>query len=115
MIFSLNEMRAWRCGLRQTGRWLVPGLVLLFCRQGYRGFSDTEKFEETKWQFKRAAWQARLESDGKKHLVLIRYESGHNFHEAWVWNRADIDRAPVVWAADLGERKNQELMDYFKG
>jgi hypothetical protein len=31
-----------------------------------------------------------------------------------VWNAADIDGSKVVWARDMGEAANQELLDYFK-
>jgi hypothetical protein len=32
----------------------------------------------------------------------------------WVYNCADIDKAKVVWAADMGVARNQELIDYFR-
>ena len=35
-------------------------------------------------------------------------------HEKWVYNRADIDRAEIVWARDMGSR-NRELLEYFDG
>jgi hypothetical protein len=31
-----------------------------------------------------------------------------------VYNEADIDRAKVVWARDMGPEKNQELLAYYK-
>jgi hypothetical protein len=31
----------------------------------------------------------------------------------WVWNEASIDNAKVVWAHDMGESQNQELLQYF--
>jgi hypothetical protein len=35
------------------------------------------------------------------------------YHE-WVYNEADIDRAKVVWARDMGAAQNKELIDYFQ-
>jgi hypothetical protein len=51
------------------------------------------------------------ESQGKQ-LVFVRYDARHAFHE-WIHNDADIDRARVVWAADLGAVENDKLRKYF--
>ncbi len=115
LIGGLREMRTWQWRQRRAGRWLVPGVLVVLCFYGYRRFYEEALARETKWPFKRGALLSRLESDGKKHLVLVQYGPKHNFHEAWVWNRADINRAQVVWATDLGENRNGELFSYFKG
>jgi hypothetical protein len=31
----------------------------------------------------------------------------------WVYNDSDIDHSKVVWARDMGDRDNQELLRYF--
>jgi hypothetical protein len=46
-------------------------------------------------------------------LVFVRYSPQHIFQEEWVWNAADIDRARVVWARDLGPEENAKLLAYF--
>ncbi len=51
---------------------------------------------------------------GGKYLVIVRYPSGHNYFFDWVYNDADIDHAPIVWARDMGGRRNAELLNYFK-
>jgi len=56
----------------------------------------------------------RLERQGGRHLVIVRYGPQHDAGEEWVYNRADIDSASVVWARDMGEQKNRELLDYYK-
>lgn len=35
-------------------------------------------------------------------------------YKEWVYNRADIDAAKVVWAHDMGPDENAELIDHFK-
>ena len=46
-------------------------------------------------------------------LIFVRYWPNHIFQDEWVYNEADIDRARVVWARDLGEPENQKLRRYF--
>jgi hypothetical protein len=50
-----------------------------------------------------------------EHLVLVRYGPHHDADWEWVYNAADIDRVRIVWARDMGEQQNQELLRYFHG
>ena len=47
-------------------------------------------------------------------MVLVRYSPNHNVVSEWVYNKADIDRSPVLWARDMGAEQNKELLEYFK-
>ncbi len=47
-----------------------------------------------------------------KQLVFVRYSPQHMFHE-WIHNEANIDRARVVWAADMGQDVNEILRHYY--
>lgn len=63
----------------------------------------------------RASILRQLSTGPAKHLVLVRYEPkplGLN-HEEWVYNGADIDGAPVVWAREMGPREDAALVEYF--
>jgi hypothetical protein len=56
----------------------------------------------------------QLQAKPGKHLVIVRYGPTHTPHLEWVYNRADIDASKIVWARDMGEQKDQELLMYFK-
>lgn len=51
------------------------------------------------------------------HLVLVRYQPNygvqHDVDHEWVYNAADIDSAKIVWARDMGDDQNRELLNYF--
>jgi TM2 domain-containing membrane protein YozV len=49
-----------------------------------------------------------------EHLVLVHYQQRDVPSVEWVYNRADIDQAKVVWARDMGPEANQELLRYFR-
>jgi hypothetical protein len=63
---------------------------------------------------------AQLLADGGSHLVIVRYgkcPAGYgstSLLEVWVYNRADIDACPIVWARELDQERNHHLLAYFK-
>jgi hypothetical protein len=57
----------------------------------------------------------RLTAAGGNHLVIVRYTREHDVGDEWVYNAADIDRAPIVWAREMDPTSNQELLRYFAG
>jgi hypothetical protein len=68
------------------------------------------------WHLHRAQIVEDLEKQGGQHLILVRYRRDsprHYPHEEWVYNRADIDAAPVVWAREMSPQKNRRLLNYF--
>jgi hypothetical protein len=44
----------------------------------------------------------------------VRYQQGHNLHDEWVYNGAEIDNAKVLWARELDPAQNAKLFAYFK-
>ncbi|MCP4201564.1 MAG: hypothetical protein GY769_06465 [bacterium] len=53
-----------------------------------------------------------LEQPGR-HVVLVRYHHRHNPHLEWVYNGAEIDSQAVIWAHDLGDDSNRQLLEYY--
>lgn len=56
-----------------------------------------------------------LKEMGGSHVVIVKYSPFHEFHWEIVYNAANIDASPVVWARDMGPVKNQELVNYYRG
>jgi uncharacterized protein (TIGR03437 family) len=56
----------------------------------------------------------QLRAQGGKHLVLVRYSPDHSFHSGVIYNNADIDHSPIVWARALDPASNQALVNYYR-
>jgi hypothetical protein len=70
--------------------------------------------------FKRQGWagtRARVERDLRAlpglDLVVVRYAPDQSVHQEWVYNGADIDASPVVWAREMDGASNRRLLEYF--
>jgi hypothetical protein len=55
-----------------------------------------------------------LSQTGEKYLVIVKYDPKYSFDDEIVYNLADLDNAPVVWAHYLEPEKNKALLDYYK-
>jgi hypothetical protein len=62
----------------------------------------------------RAAIMHNLERIAGQHLIFVTYSPDHDVNQEWVYNRADINASPVVWAHDMGDTENRRLMEYFR-
>jgi hypothetical protein len=62
----------------------------------------------------RSLVQRELQTLPGKQLVIVHYSPSHSPHDDWIYNRADIDASKIVWARDMGDSQNQELLLYFK-
>jgi len=106
--------------LRVIGRSYGPVLVLtlstLMLTQGRASEGGSS------WQTRRNVVSHRMIAAGEaikaggRHLILVRYSADHiDRGDECVYNGADIDAQQIVWARDMGEAKNRELIDYYRG
>ncbi|RIK88620.1 MAG: hypothetical protein DCC67_00330 [Planctomycetota bacterium] len=65
------------------------------------------------WWAERAAIQDQLEATPRRHLVFVEYDASHDPNAEWVYNRADIDRAKVVWARKMDPASDASLARHF--
>ena len=62
---------------------------------------------------RRIAVKRQLAAIGGRLLVFVRYSAHHIYQNEWVWNEADIDRARIVFARDLGPEEDDKLIRYY--
>lgn len=55
----------------------------------------------------------QLESSPGRDLVVVRRSPECSVHHEFVFNSANIDASPIVWARDLGPGKNQALAEHY--
>jgi len=119
VLESMRHLRHWRWGGRSIGLLLVRAIPLTCCALlllRLIAIAAHAPFEPwPRGNQERARVLGKFESLPGQQLVIVRYAATHNPEHEWVYNAADIDHAKVVWARDMGERDNQELLAYFKG
>ncbi|HLW85943.1 MAG TPA: hypothetical protein VKR60_12070 [Candidatus Sulfotelmatobacter sp.] len=117
LMQCMRHLRLWRSG-KPVGAALVRAVpAICVAMIGLRLCALVAGTQiEQRWprgNLERAAIVRQLESTPGDHMVIVRYAPNHGSHIEWVYNRADIDGAKVVWARDMGEQQNQELLRYF--
>jgi hypothetical protein len=65
------------------------------------------------WSLQRADMERWLEQQPGTQLVFVRYAPNHLVNFEWVYNKADLVHAHVIWARDLGTDHDRLLLDRF--
>jgi hypothetical protein len=95
-------------------RALAIFAVLFFANAAYNASRLTpDEYPHQLFTAHRQSVARRLQTQPGRQLVLMRYAPDHNVLEEWVYNHADIDRSTIVWARDMGDAANRELLDYY--
>ena len=63
------------------------------------------------WHLLRARTLADLTDWPGQDLVIVRYGPDHDTAQEWVFNGADLEATEVLWARDLGDEANAELIE----
>jgi hypothetical protein len=128
VIQALRHLRVWRWDARPAGAFLVRILPLVYAgalairllAPGL-GLPITEtdlwwaRLTPSQRGLERAHLLAHLEQMPGQHLIIVRYGPAYDPGRQieWVYNRANIDRAKVVWAREMGKADNARLLDYY--
>jgi hypothetical protein len=113
IVQAVRHLRLWRPGGQPAGRCmvaLVPAALVALCvlHVVVAPLGSTTGLD-------RAAVQQRLSARPGRHLAIVRYAPEHHpLSLEWVYNSADIDGAPVVWAREMSPAEDRKMIDYFK-
>jgi len=100
--------------VRFGARSMAVFAVLFFASAGIQAARHPQEYFHKEFAANRRDVVHRLATEGGRHLVIVRYKPNHNVMEEWVYNSADIDGAVIVWARDMGEAGNRELLGYYR-
>ena len=128
-VQSLRYLSVWRWRGRAVGRRLVTlipfAVVVLFSACLWEAISVPAPEEPyNNWarcycpgkahtMRDRATVRDQLDAKAGAHLAIVRYAPDHDPLNEWVFNRADIDSAKLVWAREMAPARNTELLRYF--
>jgi hypothetical protein len=115
-IRALRSTASLRIGPRDVGKGLALGMIFCAIFAGIGWTIALHRDAYASWNFRRVELVQNLINSGGKHLVIVRYGPDHSADDEWVYNDADIDASPVVWARDFRTEftDNRPLLDYFK-
>jgi hypothetical protein len=124
VVQSMRYLRQWKYDGRETGRFLVsavPDAALLVMVA-----SEAQAIATHRTADQVQARNAQISQKGSIERELLKKQRGRNVifvsyaglpspHEEWIYNPANIDAAPVIWALDLGQVENERLRRYCAG
>jgi len=128
IVECFRRLRAYRRNGRPIGWQLIVAaplilVLILAVRIGLEklGLPYTQAVNFQSWccvpesNPNKARVTAMLDAKGGKHLVIVEPKTDPNNLFQWIYNAANIDASPIVWARDLGPEKDQALIQYFRG
>jgi len=127
---AMRHLRAWKPEGRPAGLALVRLLVTIcIAMAGLRAFEEPLHLTPPEWggglwiswwygpgHFggDRAQIEAQLEQLPGPQLAIVRYSPEHHPPGEWVYNAADIDGSKVIWAREMDEADDLELIHYYR-
>jgi len=126
LLHTLTRLRSWRPWDKPVGPALGVSLVVLLasglCINVFslihsgagRDFSSQLLLNQgSSFASARKTVLQELEGQPGRQLVMVRYTQEHSPHQEWVYNRADIDASPIVWAREMGSEQDRPFLEYF--
>ena len=118
---SLRYLWQWTHNGYKVGRFLVRvmavAVLLVTIESRAREIATHHTLDQVKEKNgdKEGAERALLAERPGRHVIFVRYRETDTPHHEWIYNPADIDAAPVIWARDMGRTENERLINYYAG
>lgn len=118
LVQCMRHLRLWKWRGQPVGVAVVRAIPVIACAMVLLrvGAAAAHAPIEPAWprgNLDRLAITRQLEATPGRHLALVSYGPQHDVDWEWVYNAADIDRARIVWAREMGAQKDSELLQYF--
>jgi hypothetical protein len=127
---TMRHLRLWNPGGQPVGKTLVRLTVsLCVVLAAMRVFAEPLHLRFAQWPgtgwmhywtgpgefgVERVRIMATLEQQSERHLVIIRYSPNHEPLNEWTYNAPDIDGSKVIWAREMDDAQNLELIHYYR-
>ena len=115
---SIRHLRYWEYAGRKVGVGLTRAVVLcavMLAPFHQRGGTLAPEDAGLPLIEYRAQFATQLGDMPGEQLAIVRYGPPWLDTGEWVYNRADIDRAKVVWAREIPGMDIHPLLNYFQG
>lgn len=121
---SMRYLRQWKYGTREVGRFLVDAIpvavLLLMIASQAEAIATHRTMDQLQAKQANIAQKERIEQQllekfPGQHVIFVSYARLPSPHQEWIYNPANIDHAPVIWALDLGGTENEKLRRYYAG
>lgn len=115
-VAGLRRARAFVLAGRRVGRGLAE-TILAVSLLSFSGACWLKAHHGSRYPTPLSEYRpgiaSQLEAVEGKDLVIVSYGPDHGMFEEWVYNGADLQNAPIVWARDMGPAANRELIEYY--
>jgi hypothetical protein len=114
LLQGMRHLRVWRWRGQTSGLFIVRAISVMYIVLLAVPIGQKMGLSPDAWSMQRAQILGLLSKEKGRHLVIVHYDHNHPPANEWVYNSADIDNAKVVWARDISEAQNRQLVDYFR-